>query len=84
MPASTRQPTVLVVEDEAIVARDLLGQLRELGYAAVGPAATAAEALEMTRALSPDLVLMDIQLSGAPMGDLPAPQATALPALASR
>jgi PAS domain S-box-containing protein len=65
MPTSTIQPTILVVEDEAIVARDLLCQLRELGYRTVGPASTASDALAMARALTPDLVLMDIQLSGA-------------------
>lgn len=64
MPAATRLPRILVVEDEAIVARDIAQQLQSLGYAPVGIATTAQEALNMVEAQSPDLVLMDIQLSG--------------------
>ena len=62
MPAATRLPRILVVEDEAIVARDIAQQLQSLGYAPVGIATTAQEALTMVEAHSPDLVLMDIQL----------------------
>ena len=64
MSLSVQLPRVLVVEDEAIVARDIAMQLSELGYVAVGIASSAEQALEMVAALAPDLVLMDIQLGG--------------------
>ena len=61
---SVSKPRILVVEDEAIVARDIQLQLAELGYEAVGHAARGDEAIELAGALRPDLVLMDIQLAG--------------------
>jgi signal transduction histidine kinase len=64
MSLSDPLPRVLVVEDEAIVARDIALQLSELGYHAVGIASSAGQALEMVATLAPDLVLMDIQLGG--------------------
>ncbi len=64
MSLSVQLPRVLVVEDEAIVARDISMQLSDLGYVAVGIASSAEQALERVAALAPDLVLMDIQLGG--------------------
>jgi PAS domain S-box-containing protein len=59
-----RKRTVMVVEDEMIVAEDLTHWLTTLGYA-VGPrAATGKEAVQRCEATSPDLVLMDIRLPG--------------------
>ncbi|MCV2355830.1 response regulator [Paucibacter sp. B2R-40] len=57
-------PRILIVEDEHIVARDLQQQLEELGYATVGHAVCGEQGLAMATELRPDLVLMDIQLSG--------------------
>ncbi|MHC1744839.1 MAG: response regulator [Syntrophobacteraceae bacterium] len=57
--------TVLVVEDEAIVAADLSGKLRELGYEVSGIAAEGEEAVALARQSRPDVVLMDISLRGA-------------------
>jgi len=59
-----KKAKVLVVEDEAIVARDIGQQLVTLGYESVGVARTAHQALDMTAAMRPDIVLMDIQLAG--------------------
>jgi diguanylate cyclase (GGDEF)-like protein/PAS domain S-box-containing protein len=56
---------VLVVEDEAIVARDVQEQLRSLGYAVAGNATRGEDAVAMVGQNRPDLVLMDIQLAGA-------------------
>ncbi|MCV2368915.1 response regulator [Roseateles oligotrophus] len=58
-------PKILIVEDEHIVARDLLQQLQELGYNAIGHAVSGEQGIELASRLKPDLVLMDIQLSGA-------------------
>jgi diguanylate cyclase (GGDEF)-like protein len=59
---------VLVVEDERIVALDLRGALEALGYAVVGTAASSDEALRAVDERRPDLVLMDIRISGASDG----------------
>jgi PAS domain S-box-containing protein len=56
--------TVLVVEDEAIVAMDLQQRLVRMGYTVVGTAMSAADAIEQAVALAPDLILLDIHLQG--------------------
>lgn len=56
--------SVLVVEDEAIVVRDICQQLEILGYNIAAEARTGEAALELAAALKPDLILMDIQLAG--------------------
>lgn len=55
---------ILVVEDEALVARDIGFQLKSLGYEPVGVASHAMQAVQMVQDLAPDLVLMDIGLGG--------------------
>jgi CheY-like chemotaxis protein len=55
---------LLIVEDEVIVALDMEDRLAALGYQLVGHALTGEGALELTRELRPDLVLMDIRLQG--------------------
>lgn len=57
--------SILVVEDEAIVAEDLAIKVRHLGYDVVGKTATGEEAVELARQHRPSLVLMDIRLAGA-------------------
>ncbi|MBS1538663.1 MAG: PAS domain S-box protein [Bacteroidetes bacterium] len=56
--------TVLVVEDENIVALDLRSILTYLGYIVVGITGNGEEALSLIHSLKPDLVLMDIGLKG--------------------
>ncbi|KHK02949.1 diguanylate cyclase/phosphodiesterase (GGDEF & EAL domains) with PAS/PAC sensor(s) [Desulfovibrio sp. TomC] len=60
-----RPPRILIVEDERVVALDLKGILRRLGYTLAGITACGAEAVELCGTLAPDLVLMDIFLGGA-------------------
>ena len=55
---------ILIVEDESIVAADLAGKLRRLGYEVAGTAAGGEEAVALVCRLSPQLVLMDISLQG--------------------
>lgn len=62
------RPRILVVEDEAIVARDIQLQLASLGYEPVGHAKRGEEAVLLAGELRPDLVLMDIQLASAMNG----------------
>ena len=58
------QATVLLVENEGIVAEDLAGMLRRLGYEVAGIAASGEEAVALAGRLNPHLVLMDISLAG--------------------
>ena len=57
--------TVLIVDDEIIIARDLEARLSRLGYEVVGIASTGSEAIALAEKLRPSLVLMDIVLKGA-------------------
>jgi hypothetical protein len=57
-------PTILIVEDEAVVAANLASKLERAGYDVVATASTGAEAIALTRRLHPQLVLMDIQIEG--------------------
>jgi len=57
--------SILIVEDEAIIAYDLASKVQRLGYEVVGTTATGEEAIELARRHRPSLVLMDIQLAGA-------------------
>lgn len=63
-PGASRQTSILIVEDEAIVALDLQSTVERLGYPVVGVAATGAEALAMVAKHRPGLALMDIRLTG--------------------
>src|SRR5215210_9425553 len=53
-----------VVEDELVIARTILSTLDELGYSRCGPAINYTEAMEMLELNKPDLLLVDILLSG--------------------
>jgi CheY-like chemotaxis protein len=57
-------PSILVVDDEFIIANSLSLQIEEMGYAVCGVAATAREAVELAQAHRPDIVLMDVRLKG--------------------
>jgi len=54
--------TVLVIEDEPIIALDIAGIVRDLGHTVVGIAASQSEAITLARARRPGLVLADIHL----------------------
>lgn len=55
---------IFIVEDEVIVANDLKETLISLGYSVVGTAKSGETALQNVTETKPDLVLMDIHLSG--------------------
>lgn len=55
---------ILIVEDESIIAMELSARLQKLGYQIVGIAQNGLEAITVTDAYRPDLVLMDIYLKG--------------------
>jgi signal transduction histidine kinase len=55
---------VLIVEDEAIVAADLANKLENLGYRVSGSVPSGEQAMAVAGEYRPDIVLMDIRLSG--------------------
>jgi AmiR/NasT family two-component response regulator len=55
---------ILVAEDEAISRMDLREMLENLGYAVVGEAGDGVAAVNLARALKPDLLIMDIKMPG--------------------
>src|SRR4051794_6296139 len=59
-----RPASILVVEDEAIVARDIQTTLRDLGYVVLDTAGSCEEAIHRASIRCPDLVLMDIRIQG--------------------
>lgn len=61
-PEPEAAPRVFVVEDEALIALELLDVLGELGYEACGHAANGEHALHAIAQARPDVVLMDINL----------------------
>ncbi|MGH6928406.1 MAG: response regulator, partial [Dongiaceae bacterium] len=60
--------TVLVIEDEPIIALDIAEIVRDLGHTVVGIAASQSEAISVARARRPGLVLADIHLGDGGSG----------------
>ena len=58
------RPSILIVEDEAVVAEDLAKKVTALGYRILDIASTGAAALQISQAHPPDLILLDITLTG--------------------
>ena len=61
-PQGTR---LLVVEDDYLVGMELEAGLADAGFDVLGVAATADEAVALTRRLKPELIVMDVRLAGA-------------------
>ena len=57
-------PRILIVEDEGLVALDLKNRLESFGYEVCDMLSSGEMAINKIEALRPDLVLMDIMLSG--------------------
>jgi CheY-like chemotaxis protein len=58
-------PKLLIVEDESEVARTLELKLKKFGYTVVGSERSAEKGIEKAGELHPDIVLMEIELSGS-------------------
>ena len=56
--------SILIVEDEALIAANLVHTLSSLGYTVHKPVATGEDAIRAVKAQHTDLVLMDIELIG--------------------
>lgn len=59
---------ILIVEDEAIVARDIKVCLNKIGYEVLGSYSSGEKALEAIEENQPELILMDIMLKGKMSG----------------
>ncbi len=55
-------PTVLVVDDSALIRKVLIRMLDENGYQVVGEATNGAEGVELYKELNPDIVTLDITM----------------------
>ena len=59
-----RNPTVLIVEDEALTAMDLAKRVTDAGYRVIGPSGTMDQAREAVDREMPDLALLDCNVRG--------------------
>jgi EAL domain-containing protein (putative c-di-GMP-specific phosphodiesterase class I)/AmiR/NasT family two-component response regulator len=60
----TKKPTILIVEDELIVAENLAQSLKKLGYPISTIVNSGEQAIQAVTTHHPDLILMDIMLVG--------------------
>src|SRR5688572_24087893 len=56
--------SILIVEDEGVVALDLESRITTMGYRVAAVASSGEAAIEQATAMRPDLILMDIKLPG--------------------
>jgi PAS domain S-box-containing protein len=64
-PGDLAKPRILIVEDGMIMAEDMRRRCEALGYRVAAIVATGEEALDIAEVVQPDLVLMDVRLSGS-------------------
>ena len=62
------EETIMIVEDEAMIAASIQNKLTAAGYSVLPPVSTGKDALAMVNDQRPDIVLMDIQLIGKMSG----------------
>lgn len=60
--------SVLIVEDEILLATELGFMVREVGCTDVGHAMSSGEAIRLARSLTPDIALVDVHLADGPTG----------------
>src|SRR5262245_59355254 len=58
------RPTAIIVEDEALIARDLACRLDEIGFEVIAAVDNGTAALRAVDERRPDIVLMDIHIKG--------------------
>lgn len=56
---------IMIVEDEKIVSEDIRASIEKMGYSACAAASSGQEAIEKAGLIHPDLILMDIVLTGS-------------------
>lgn len=63
-PGSSCSLSVLIVEDEVLIAIDLETMLRDNGHEVAGTAASVGDASELLEDLRPDIAVLDVNLRG--------------------
>lgn len=66
--AGEMSASVLIIEDEPLIAMQLENLVQDLGHSVVGNAATRTEAVRLFKATNPGLVLADVQLADGSSG----------------
>lgn len=56
------QLRIVIADDESIIRLDLKKMLEEMGHTVVGEASDGQKAIDLTRALKPDVVILDIKM----------------------
>ncbi len=59
---SDKKLRIVIADDEAIIRLDLRKMLEDIGYDVVGEAADGVQAVEVTKAYRPDVVILDIKM----------------------
>lgn len=59
-------PTILIIEDDWLVANDLMDALHDAGFQTQGPAHTVSKALDLLNSAGIDGALLDVNLGGRP------------------
>ncbi len=63
-PKMKNNATILIAEDEKIIAKDIMLTLENLGYDVLGAVDSATSIINKAQELRPNLILMDIMLNG--------------------
>ena len=63
MVANTQNRTILIVEDDPVLALDLMGLLEGAGYQVLGVAESGEQALVLAKVRPADILVMDVNLS---------------------
>lgn len=66
--SNSNRKRVLIVEDEPLIAFDLISEIESDNHHVIGQCRTATEAVLLAEALRPDLIVMDIGLTGRQTG----------------
>lgn len=69
-PVNGTVPSVMIVEDEMLVALDLQESIKALGYHVIGPYGRLAEAIEGAESQTVDFAILDLNLNGEMTYDL--------------
>ena len=64
----TTEISILIIEDEVIIAQDIASKVRKLGYHVAGIKSSSEKAIDFLSFHTPDLVLCDIRIKGAKDG----------------
>ncbi|MDJ0391198.1 response regulator [Roseomonas sp. E05] len=59
---------ILIAEDDCLISSLMVEHLEDAGHTVIGPAATASVALDLCRAHTPDLAILDINLQDGSSG----------------